>query len=95
MKEQEFNNYVEQNQDLHGDYPNVVESNKIMMQRQENNRYMLYKIPIDECIKQKYLEIESINNQKNLSKILDSKLSEFVNLLKQEKDEEFKNLFDK
>ena len=55
QKENHFEKFVEQKKDRVGDFPNIIEHNKVMMQREERNRYYLYKRPIDIAIKQKEL----------------------------------------
>jgi hypothetical protein len=62
---------VETKKDLVAVYPNIIDNNKLMMQREERNRFLLYKRPIDEAIKLKRQEKQAINESKNLSKLLD------------------------
>lgn len=64
------------------------------MQREERNRFLLYKRPIDEAIKLKRQEKQAINESKNLSKLLDDHVGQFTNYLLNNKQEEFKKLFD-
>jgi hypothetical protein len=62
---------VETKKDLVAVYLNIIDNNKLMMQREERNRFLLYKRPIDEAIKLKRQEKQAINESKNLSKLLD------------------------
>ena len=64
------------------------------MQREERYRILLYKRPIDEAIKLKRQEKQAINESKNLSKLLDDHVGQFTNYLLNNKQEEFKKLFD-
>ena len=62
---------METKKDLVAVYLNIIDNNKLMMQREERNRFLLYKRPIDEAIKLKRQEKQAFNESKNLSKLLD------------------------